>query len=321
MVNESSEIGPRQCTDVEGSSVSAKRARKREQDRRSQRLARERTKSRIAQLESIIAELQETDSAHKTLEICKQRDKIAADRDALAQTLRTIKQALMANRVCLSPLDTKQPTTGRSCGTQTTSSYQATASNSSSPTADPENLNNLFLEPPTPTSWIASTTAQWLNNDLLSTADLGSPIIPLGTEACDCSPAPFSDSTQPPTLNFWRFANETLVEPPEQSSDRLECRENELEDDVPVRAILEGWDSIEQRRGTDLPLSWRKLRLIDETLFSSCGNIERLAILRFMHLLYRYHQHRSLERKAALPAWFLARCVNLWHRVPNIAPT
>lgn len=284
MVNESSEVGPRQCTDIEGSSVSAKRARKREQDRRSQRLARERTKSRITQLESIIAELQETDSVTETL---------------------------MANRVCLSPLDTKQPATSRSCGTQTTSSNQPITSNLCSSAAEPEKSSNLFLEPSTPTSWIASTTAQWLNNDLLSTADIGSSIIPLGTEACDCSPAPFSDPAKPPALNFWRFANETLVEPPEQSCDRLECRENELEDDVPVRAILEGWDSIEQHRGTDLPLSWRKLRLIDETLFPSCGNIERLAILRFMHLLYRYHQHRSLERKAALPAWFLARCVDL----------
>jgi hypothetical protein len=84
-------------------------------------------------------------------------------------------------------------------------------------------------------------------------------------------------------------------------------KENSLEHDAPVRAVVEGWDSLVNTAGGKLPPSWEKLRQIDELLFSRCGNVERLAILRLMNELCRYHQDQSLERQAMLPSWYLAR--------------
>ena len=85
--------------------------------------------------------------------------------------------------------------------------------------------------------------------------------------------------------------------------------EDDLEEDIPIRAVIQGWDAAARSAGGTLPPSWRKLRRIDEMLFSTCGKTERLAILQIMHSLLVYHVEPRPERRAKLPEWYLARYI------------
>ncbi|KAG5760954.1 hypothetical protein H9Q72_010939 [Fusarium xylarioides] len=82
--------------------------------------------------------------------------------------------------------------------------------------------------------------------------------------------------------NIWRAINEVLVKPTKLSAEEIAIEEYNAED-IPVRAMIEGWDSIE-RAGKMTP-TWRKLRRADELCFTNCADTERLAAMRICHLL------------------------------------
>jgi hypothetical protein len=131
------------------------------------------------------------------------------------------------------------------------------------------------------------------------------PIFPQPDEECDCC-ALAATPDYGSTVNMWRFANETLTRPREPSRDENEF-EDAIADDTPIRALLEGWDAVARRYGGKLPESWSKLRKIDEVIFGRCDMRERLAILRVMHTLMRYHTTRTSEKREKVPAWYLQR--------------
>lgn len=318
-------------------STTARRARKREQDRRSQRLARERTKNRIAHLESVIADLQQKNSNDKFMTLWMEHNRLAADRTALEETLNTIEKALQARKEVLK--GSRGPVSGESGARhaylprlvedrdQTLLLSEPIETNGpevrgphNQPGKAPSSTSELHGEPHldcfshisnSPSALQATSTAlttpSWESDPPSQHKD---PIIPfMAGDICDCSSACVLSAPQAQPLNLWRFANETLSERVECSA-RIDHREDELEDDIPIRAVLEGWDAAQRRAGEDLPLSWRKLRRIDETLFSSCGKTERLAILRMMHSLHQFHQIQTPERQALVPKWYLARFVS-----------
>ncbi|UPK95406.1 hypothetical protein LCI18_006341 [Fusarium solani-melongenae] len=327
-------------------SITARRARKREQDRRSQRLSRQRTKSRIAHLEGVVAELQQMDYDEKVMALRKERDRLAADREALAQTLDTIEKALQARKAtikaglgnppektgirdaCLPNPDESDKADDMSSRPVPFSDWVETGGppvrgSDTGQVATPpsgSNVPDLDCFPLKLTLPLASQTmngpqfiltpTSWSGSHLVTQQNSQDPIIPFTAgDICDCSSASLLSSPRIQPLNFWRFANETLTEPtePSERSAQINGREDDLEHDVPVRAVLEGWDAAQRRAGGHLTPSWRKLRRIDETLFSTSGKTERLAMLRVMHSLYRYHQSQSPERRALVPKWYLAR--------------
>lgn len=282
------------------------------------------------------------DSDERVMALCRERDGLAADRDALAQTLDTIEKALQARRAaikagpgspqeetgirdaCLPNPDEsdKADDTGsravpfsdwvetdgppvRGSDTQQVTTPPSSSSVRNEPDFDcfPLKLASQTMNGP---QFVLATTP-WSGSHLGTRHSSRDPIIPFTAGGiCDCSSASLLSAPRIQPLNLWRFANETLTEPSEYSA-QINRREDDLEHDVPVRAVLEGWDVAQRRAGGDLPPSWRKLRRIDETLFSTCGKTERLAILRVMHSLYRYHQIQSPERRALVPGWYLAR--------------
>ena len=56
----------------------------------------------------------------------------------------------------------------------------------------------------------------------------------------------------------------------------------ERDADIVIRAIVHGWQTVE--RSHSLDSAWHLLRYIDQNIFSCCGSIERLAILRLLRL-------------------------------------
>jgi hypothetical protein len=137
------------------------------------------------------------------------------------------------------------------------------------------------------------------------------PIIPSAAiSKCECALGSSPKATTQGGVNLWRFANEVLSEPTPWCP-QVSDQEAALEDDTPIRAVIYGWDAVERRAGGRLLPSWRKLRQIDEMIFSTLPKVERLAILRLMHTLLRFHQEGSQQRREEVPAWYLARFVFL----------
>ncbi|KAK1985583.1 hypothetical protein LZ30DRAFT_809178 [Colletotrichum cereale] len=122
---------------------------------------------------------------------------------------------------------------------------------------------------------------------------------------CQCSSVTrlrrLSDGLQV-SCNNWKAGNEILGEP-FVLSDAVLNLESETSEDIPVHAVVHGWDSL-AHSGKMTPL-WRKVRQLDELCFSACGQAERLAVLYMIHLLMRAYADPSLARSALIPQWYL----------------
>jgi hypothetical protein len=308
---------------VVSAAAAARRAKKREQDRRSQRMARERTKARLAYLEELVTKLKEQDSTKQLQAFWKERDEIAAERDAMAQTLRTIQRIIQDNKKVAPTTDDADHNTAE---VQLASPLSPFHSNSSQQSLKfpaeilPSMIQDACLSTHHPDLIYANQSNSFIPNSTgPSQLDFDWPepepsfhngssdvIVPLPVGSCDCTPVPNTYIPKRPQPNLWRLVNEILAEKSDWSA-LISAREDALKDDIPVRALIEGWDAAERHAGGDLPPLWQKLRRIDEAIFRTCARRERLAILRIMHSLLLYHQEPSSARQAAVPQWYLAR--------------
>ncbi|RMZ76234.1 hypothetical protein DV738_g5077, partial [Chaetothyriales sp. CBS 135597] len=243
--------------------VSARRLKKREIDRRCQRQARERTKSRIAYLEGLVESLRQSDGDDRSVALLRRIEETEKERDALAQALRDVQKAIGGYR----PVDEK---------------------------VEPGNNSPLLKyiqqappdEPLQHRSVITNTPYSQSGN--MSSAIPAPVTMPVGNHMD-------TPTGTPPTTTA------SLASP----ASGITPEEDMLAEDVPVRAILEGWDSVEQQIG--MPISWAALRNIEQRIFSNCAPVTRLAVLVMMHLLLRYHRDPSPARYSKIPPWYLPR--------------
>ncbi|KAF2416420.1 hypothetical protein EJ08DRAFT_576436, partial [Tothia fuscella] len=313
--------------------ASSRRMRKRELDRRCQRMARERTKNRIAYLEGLVEDFRNRDSSGQVATLMNQLSDMSKERDLLAKTLQSIQNSIQTHRNLFE--DVNQPGGDGSDsvakklsrspervvnGIDTSipdvnSDMEDTVSNAASPPMVlPRVIEIPSLKPEQSVSGHSSsiqpTTPPSLPLDPIdSIPDYGyldeDPIVPQTSEDCDCKPKK-SFLGSKPTINMWRYANQVLTRPAPLSREINEL-EDSAADDMPVRALIEGWDSVKKRYGGRLPPSWQKLRRIDEVIFGTCNIRERLAMMRIMHSLMRYHTDMTDERRAKVPAWYMQR--------------
>ena len=311
-----------------------RKTKKRELDRRCQRMARERNKAYIAHLESIVTDFKRQDGSGNLTNLMQQLDTVVKERDQLAQTLRAIERMLQGHRLTPQRAESADTTFQQSEAGSKLSIITEQAHAMFSPTSSAAHSNqagspharihgdyvslpsviNPFLPSPVGPNSAGSMALKQParpkesfipEGSSTATKNEAEPIIPEPESSCDCSPQ-WHAKNQLPEMNLWRFANETLLQRFKWEKEIVQTGAT-WEDDVPVRAIVEGWDEVE-RQGRLSP-SWQILRAIDETLFGSCNPTERLAILRMMHLLIMYHSDPSPERLARLPVWFLKRFV------------
>lgn len=294
-------------TKVEGSppaqEVSARRLKKREIDRKCQRQARERTRSRITYLESLVENLQQPDGDERSAALMKRLGEVEKERDTLAHTLKGVQKAVFAlenladkhikpdsleaddHTNILKGVDFADDRLGRN-------NSMTEASSPTSPALADSDLPPLASQQPRHYSFSAQSDA--------SRHDVPTQV---HNDVCDCC----RSTSQPgagSTTSAWRLANDTLMTNFKRLSPILPD-EDLASEDIPVRAVLEGWDSVASQ--TDLPASWKIMRRIDEQLFSRSGPKERLAILKTLHLMLQYHRDPIAERRAALPPWYLPR--------------
>ncbi|KAF8851329.1 hypothetical protein BDZ45DRAFT_539937, partial [Acephala macrosclerotiorum] len=291
-----------------------RRTRKREQDRRCQRASRERTKARIAQLEQLVEDLRDRDRNGQVDDLLNRLDIVSKERDSLAKTLNIIQATLQAHEVPVQDAEQQDQNQERQPQEHETISTDDQYIETVPPLPtirqylmEDATLNNfdfdLAKEMCLPE---VSSFDQVACDDMIQfqQEDHQDAIIPRVDSGCECCPGMHKERKQ--TLNFWRFANETLTRPVPCSAsvDRVE---EAMMDDTPIRALLEGWEAVVERAGGKLPPSWAKLRRIDETLFARCAPVERLAIMRMMHKMIRHDTAPSAEKQARLPSWYSKR--------------
>ncbi|KPM40536.1 hypothetical protein AK830_g6028 [Neonectria ditissima] len=316
----------------------SRRLKKRELDRKAQRLARERTKSRIAELEAMVAHLRDNDANAQIAALMDQLSLVTKERDKALQVLRSLDTSIQrhlsvatTSTVSLSAIpadDALVPPSHVSASSRSDASSETHRDQGCEPSSlavphcstnsgiwddslaclsgnpsmgcnlsdhishqgcmDMASIPNLPTDPPS-------------NSDGPGGDDV---IVPKAMILCHCTSSnPGPQRSQKP-VNKWRAANESLGRSKRLSRSEV-MAEDLTSEDTPIRAVLEGWDSVE--RSGKMTDSWRKLRGVDEVCFQTCSQMERLAILRMMHLLMTYHGDPTLERHASVPHWFLMR--------------
>ncbi|TQN66616.1 hypothetical protein CSHISOI_08823 [Colletotrichum shisoi] len=315
----------------------ARKIRKRELDRRAQRQARERTRNRIAELEALVKELRKDDSTR--LSACmEQLAAVTRERDRLLDAFKSIDQTIR-NHV-LPPSRPSPPGTGTGTGTGTRTTAAAAAAAAAklpSPAPPPRSLpdprdvirdpmlTGLLAHSYTPSSssvfdahayngggqGLVGSVPNGLSSTSLHASSVDAPSsmsdsqdFMKPTTPCACETVRTPAGSSPPKVNVWRAVNQVLAKRC-RISRRAHAAEDADDEDIPVRAILEGWEAAARPR----PLSrlWKKLRRVDELCFQVCPPAERLAILRMMHLLLQYHSDPTPDRHAKMPTWFLKR--------------
>ncbi|KAH7191261.1 hypothetical protein DER44DRAFT_844575 [Fusarium oxysporum] len=332
--------------ETQNSTAEARRLKKRELDRKAQRLARERAKSRIAQLESMVDNLRQDHSNSQIATLMDQLGKVTKERDNLLQVLNslgsTIRRHLGDSTAGEPRSDTKSDPSQHASPAQSTPGERIvpiTTPRSTSETSS-STILELSINPPPPDHFTYDGWNYTVSNEPYPTTmafnnsippptgngfipiqpllpDIHTPpevvdvIIPKASVLCPCSsPTSRGANFHDVKPNIWRAINEVLVKPTKLSAEEIAIEEYNAED-MPVRAILEGWDSIE-RAGKMTP-TWRKLRKADELCFTNCADTERLAAMRICHLLIMYHGDPTLERRATLPRWY-------WNRPSQALP-
>lgn len=318
-----------------GDKVAVRKLKKRELDRKAQRVARERTKNRIQELESLVEQLK-ADTVNPDLSnLVNSLSQVTQQRDELQLVLRSIDETIQRHLrkpapsesssgtgpqkhhsdivgssyvadAAISPTAASQPNhdiDGCSNANTTADCFQSTDDfQDTSPVADfgSTDFQAASLDSPTHSLFAGGSRCQAdqpLPEERLHTIDPSPDIIvPRPDRPCDC--------VQPGSASTWRSANAALGKITALSPAQLAI-EDFTSEDTPVRVVLDGWDSVV--KAGKMSISWWKLRQIDQVCFSTCGDVERLAILRTMHLLLTYHGDPSQDRCEAV-------CRALWVR-------
>ncbi|KAF3351597.1 NADH-cytochrome b5 reductase 1 [Verticillium dahliae VDG2] len=336
--------------------VSAQRLKKRELDRKAQRVARERTRSRIAHLEELVGHLSQDNTnaevshlMERLLRRTQERDKLFGVLASLSTTIRhhidtmTASQADESSSVVVAAMQAPSNRSERDLNErvfnvspvdrQAQAQAQVRAHDHSSLTTSPEHHERSGFDDPDvhqqhQYTQKAVTISRYASQDFGKLPPQG----PITTSRSDSDVYSETNISRkhfrcPPSTGHLPCKCFTIIEPPPghpgsdcnrwreaadgrgESVEVLRAEDVEGEDrvsqDTLVRAIVEGWDSIE--RAGLMTNSWRKLRVLDDIFFFDCGAVERLAVLRMMHLLICYHSDPSPERLATLPRWYHKR--------------
>ncbi|KAM0270026.1 hypothetical protein ACHAQH_009586 [Verticillium albo-atrum] len=342
--------------------VTARRLKKRELDRKAQRMARERTKSRIAHLEELVGHLSHNDTnaevsqlMERLLQTTQERDKLVGVLASLGTTIRHHTDALAAAQAegsSSAVVAAMQALSDRGDRTADVKPFEQTHNHGPLTTSHgrredyPHTDNHMHQHPPPPPAGFGwgfenpdlqqhqaqnsaamppynsrefdelppANPVQLPRSDSEFSSETSASadhyIIPPPHQLCECVTI-----IEPPNAqrgsgssggdpNTWREGNRALGKAAKLSLADIEA-EDRASQDTPVRAVIEGWESVE--RAGMMTDSWRKLRVLDEICFSKSGPVERLAVLRMMHLLICSHGDPTPERLATLPRWYRKR--------------
>ncbi|KAF7191660.1 hypothetical protein HII31_07162, partial [Pseudocercospora fuligena] len=286
--------------------VTVRRLKKREADRRCQRKARARKQSHVAHLESLLDGFRQQDESGQVTALYTQLQKLENERVLLANTLDEIQHLLTRRRL---PADSEQSRPASLIAPVYNTSKQGAGSIPWNPATASERLAEQDSE---------AATAYRVSGDDRDEFDLYDTIVQdLGqsvqagtqihikqnvtydwinpTSKCCCQTHARVRSGRATSGLDERF----------DWSDEVKPADDDESEDILVRAVLHGWGAV--AGNALLHPSLQMLRRVDESMFRPVPKTERLAMLRAMHLLLQYHTDPTAERHARLPPWYTYR--------------
>lgn len=287
--------------------VPARILKKRETDRRCQRMIRERTKAHIAYLEGLVEDFRSQDASGRVETLMTQLSEIKEERDTLAKQVKNIKSIVSDNSLLKEEPDTQELSLTRSRSEESEQPPSLSIDIQQAHDYNAPLFGNLATSSPldTPSYAVHNKEYQAYIESSSRSSWAASTFQPGPNTPCECS-ANYSALDPTKTLNKWRYANDTLTEWFKWSPSALDISKYAAyNDDIPVRAIVAGWDAVE--KDGHMHPAWRLLRGIDQIIFSSCEPRERLAILTVMGLLLQAHLNPTTEQHKKLPAFYVKR--------------
>ncbi|KAL4737727.1 hypothetical protein BDV11DRAFT_191171 [Aspergillus similis] len=231
--------------------------RKRLTDRKAQRQRRERIKTYIARLEKTLEELTAASGNGMEATLLKQLEQQRAKTERLTNVINHIHEVLEETRSSTSP---------------TPGSALPTQGESASPSA-PWRLRPVpkrLLQPPQQPPDSHTGTPFTISADLATRISLHS-----------------QNPRNSGTRNYFQVVNESISNVAKEQNSILPSTPED-DEDLAIRAILCGWDSVRDG-GRSLDRGWGLLQALDQAIFSQTGLVERVAILRLMRSMIKWN--------------------------------
>ncbi|KAL4991945.1 hypothetical protein BDW68DRAFT_116901 [Aspergillus falconensis] len=235
--------------------------RKRLTDRKAQRQRRERIKTYIARLEKTLEELTAASGNGMEATLLKQLEQQRAKTERLTNVINHIHGVLQETRSSTPP---------------TPESALLTQGESASPSA-PLRL------PPVPKRLSQSSQQQQQqppNNNARTPFTISADLV---TRISLHSQNPRNSGTR----NYFQVVNESISNVTKEQNSIMPST-TEDDEDLAIRAILCGWDSVRDG-GRSLDRGWGLLQALDQAIFSQTGLVERVAILRLMRSMIKWN--------------------------------
>ncbi|KAL4916851.1 hypothetical protein BDW62DRAFT_211670 [Aspergillus aurantiobrunneus] len=231
--------------------------RKRLTDRKAQRQRRERIKTYIARLESTLEELTAASGSGMESTLLKQLEQQRTKTERLTNVINHIHEVLEETRNSASPAP---------------ESPLLTQGDSSGSTSLPlPSLSKRLLNSPEqqrPSS--AQPKPFTISADLATRISLHS-----------------QNPSNSGTRNYFQVVNESISNVAKEQNSLIPSTTAD-DDDLAIRAILHGWDSVRDG-GRSLDRVWGLLQALDQGIFSETGTVERVAVLRLMRSMIKWN--------------------------------
>ncbi|KAL4870321.1 hypothetical protein BDV12DRAFT_195468 [Aspergillus spectabilis] len=240
--------------------------RKRLTDRKAQRQRRERIKTYISRLEKTLEELTAASGNGMEATLLKQLEQQRLKTERLTNVINHIHEVLEETRSSTSPVPESPLLTQGECSASVSTAASASAAVS---------LPRRILNPSEQRQGSLGNTGTDKRPFTIST-DLATKI---------------SLHTQNPsnsgTRNYFEVVNETISNVAKEQ-DSIIPSSTDDDDDLAIRAILHGWDSVRDD-GRSLDRVWGLLQALDQGIFSQTGLVERVAVLRLMRSMIKWN--------------------------------
>lgn len=326
--------------------ASTRLQKKRESDRKCQRVSRERKKSHIAHLEGLLQQVKEADSSGRMDGLLRRISQLQNERDSFEAKLLAIEGILkpgpskapgfskhqveasgLLNDVVpgsLQEYDVSATSLFDILPVQAESEFPFTLEDH----VVPELESDLLLSMTDPLQTAQTSTASdqnalsdpWPDFTPLASSETASKHPYFGLPSPTNSETSMSllnqrtcgcgqaKSLQKLNFNHWYCGNVTLGAWMKWPSmfSMDPDADSPYHEDIPIRAVIEGWDAVESR-GQMTPV-WRLLRVMDDSLFRLCEDYtSRLGMMINVSRLIMAHMDPSLKLYRKLPPYLLVR--------------
>ncbi|KAL5315366.1 hypothetical protein ACEPPN_016233 [Leptodophora sp. 'Broadleaf-Isolate-01'] len=269
--------------------------RKRQTDRESQRVVRERTKKYISHLENLVDTLQKCQRDERLQSMAQHCKELHDENEMLRSSLTCITRIIrgvempegpesISTQPANQPLEAQKlraagsftymngsPPHGASFLKEQAQNYSPMSTDNQGPIPVVPSVHPASLKIPSPNGSAEHFFPSDHQSALPSKAS-GSPATRISDRAQSISIANGDEST------VFAMINNRLGE---ADGVKLEIKTDE-DADIAIRAVAHGWPLVEQRY--ELDPAWGIIRQIDQEIFFCCGPIERLGILRVIRL-------------------------------------